>query len=345
MDLELLLSDIRTHIELYLAYSKLIKPISAKVKDLFSKKKAPYELELEESENFLKLCEVRVKIIKLLKETKELKEEPTVANFLEKNMPDILNVKNRSEFDFDIIEQDGKLKIFYPEEADKLIQKIKDEKEREITEKVNAIPIKYAQRFYEYKYENKVASKEVVDIVDKLNIKHKSLLSLSIWVEKLYDEKRIDEVEETKSEIYKRYDSYGMKFCSLYIKGYLKSLLSNLSEQYKKDCSTNIDEEISNFVSQKAQAIYFIHPYMDENDVKRTVTKIDEYLRDKIDYIAIHSLGINIKKAKLIKKNISIPSNSDYTEKIIETVKKYEYSIVWYREGGVKIYSLISEHK
>ena len=81
---------------------------------------------------------------------------------------------------------------------------------------------------------------------------------------------------------------------------------------------------------------------MNENDVKRTVTEIDEYLRDKIDYIAIHSLGINTKKAKLIKKNISIPLNSDYIEKIIKPNKKYEYSVVWYREDGEKIYSLIS---
>ncbi len=342
MNIKEKLKDIRTYIELYLAYSKITKPIITKAKEVLFSKKPPFALEIEESENFIKLCEVHEKIIKLLKETPELKEEPVVADFLGKSMPNLLNLKNKSEFDFDIMQQNGKFIIISSKDADKIIQKINDEKEKEISEKVNVLPISEAKRFHEYKNEDKVVTKGVAAVADKLNIQHKSLVSLSAWVEKLYVEKRIDEVEETKSDMYKRYDLYGIKFCNLYAKGYLKSLLSKLHERYQKDASINIDEEICQFVSKKAKAIYFIHPYMDENDVVRIVKQIDEHLRDKVEYIAIHSLGANVKKAKEIAENISIPSNSDYINKVIEPKKTCEFSKIWYREDGINIYSLIT---
>ncbi len=338
------LKEIRTYIELYLVCYKINKPFLTKVKAALSRK-PPYTLQIEEAENFLKLCKVHVKTIELLKETPELKEEPIVADFLEKNMPNMSSVKPLSDYDFDIILQDGKLKIISPEDADKILQKIKEEKVKELSDKVNVVHLKEAQGFYEYKNDEKVAPKGIVDIVNKLNVKHKSLLFLSAWVEKLYDEKRVDEVEETKSDIHKIYDQYGMKFCSLYTKGYLKSLLSKLYKQYQKDSSINIDSEISMFVSEKAKAIYFIHSYMDKNDVVRIVNQIDEYLRDKVEYIAIHSLGANVKKAKEIAKDISLPSKSDYTKKVIVPKKPYEFSIIWYRKEGIKIYSLITENE
>jgi hypothetical protein len=301
-----------------------------------------YSLNVKEAKDINDLIGEYLKLKNQLEKHPEMAELPVVKDFLTKHLPNIQDFFKRHK----IIYENGKYTILSPKNSDLLISKAKEGKYKKLKGKIIFLPITEAKIFDEYKNEEKIIPKDIMSIMNQLEVRYRSLIGLSFEVEKLYEQKRVDEAETVKLYIHKRYDSEGLKFCNLYLRGYLKTLFSKFYQQQQNGVQIDVNKEISNFIKNKADAIFFIHPYMKDEDITEVIQKINSFLDQKKEYIAIHSLGINVNTAMTIVSKVKTLSDTDY---IIEGInrkppgKPWEFSEVWYRGNGIEIYSLIKD--
>lgn len=323
-------------------YIKKGVSLIGKIKDLSRRSKSSkYSMEVSEVKDMLELIEGYIKIKEAIEKNPELKKIQAISDFISKHQLEI------PEFfkNYSILNSNGEYSVVPLEISDDLLKKLKEGKEKELEEKISIIPLEESQIFDEYKNIEKQAPKSIVDIANQLDTKYKSLITLSIYVEGLYEQKRADEAEEIKFSIYRRYGAEGLKFCNLYIRGYLKTLFNNIYQQQQNGLKIIIDKTISEFMEEKANAIFFIHLHMYEKEIQKVIQKINNFLDQKKEYIAIHSLGINVDRGIEIAKRIN-PAGTDYTTGIIHRKsedKPWEFSEIWYRANGIEIYSLIKD--
>jgi len=272
------------------------------------------------------------------KEQEKFKQAIKMSDSSElKNNPIILEISGN----YNYVCIDGKYGICDKEtHEEKIIPTLKKSKEQEIEQKISIMPINEAERLINYKNSPKHMEKNYQKILDKVNPKYKSLISLSIYVEQCYQEDRKEEAESTKKEIKERYYDFGLKFVNLWARSYLKSLFSFILQ--KPILPLNINDKLSEFI-EKAESIFFIHP---ETDYRKISSDIIGNLKRGKSYVAVHSLGASGPNALKIIQKVKTPKNFIYEE--IQIVKKHENCIevskIWYRErDGFETYLLIKD--
>jgi hypothetical protein len=138
-----------------------------------------------------------------------------------------------------------------------------------------------------------------------LDSDYRSILKLSVYVQKLYTKKKDREAQEVKNQIGMQYGKDGRKLCNLYLKGYIDSLVNYyIKEIFEKAMDKNVigiklNKRIRTLLSYSEDCIFFINPYTTKKT--KVVEKITELMIINTPYIALHSAGSeNIKRAETI---------------------------------------------
>lgn len=329
-------------------YTPVVKEIRSYLtnnptKSVYVKGKENIDSVLGYSEQYLKLKE-------LAKEHPDIIKIPLIKKFLEENRLE-KNILSDSPSDTDIYGvnyakayNDDGVAIVSRDIQNELHEIIKENRLlKEPKQKINVIPIKEARLFDDFK--NETSNIKETDISKKLGIKYSSLLKLSIFVSKLYSLGNTDGAEALKYAILNRYGKVGLQFCNLYTRGYISGFLSQLAdiEEHNK-IKINYDSELDNLIDRDTDCVVFVHPRMKSEEIDYAVYKIRNSLDNLKDYIAVHSLGGAIGTAKGITKSVGIRGvEGKYKIVFIKPPRAIvpEFSKVWYKNSGEKIYLLI----
>jgi len=156
------------------------------------------------------------------------------------------------------------------------------------------------------------------DIIPLLDHKYKSILKLSLYVERLLRDENHERVKEVKRDISRHYGKEGTTLCRLYSAGYLDKFIEYFSAQIskknidKRALSKFVNKELSEFI-EESKFLFFIQQ---GDNIIHVAHKIVNQMEDPRPFMAIHASGYwNIKKAKKILKIIE------------EDIEKYEYRI------------------
>ena len=210
--------------------------------------------------------------------------------------------------------------------------------------------------YEELKTTPKYLEEDLIQLISKLpsNIRFEyiSLVNLSIHVEKLYLEGRIDEAENIKRSIKLTYGDFGLKFLNLFQRGYLKTFLRTLKD---RDPLT-IEKEIKKFFEEDTNYIFFIHKDMTIEEIEKIKIKVKTALQNEENYVAIHSLG----EATLIAKNVvkeiekNIAALDKYTKHTVNAPTNYktltedgevkirDFSVIWYKgDTGKRLFGFL----
>lgn len=247
--------------------------------------------------------------------------------------------KFRGEFTKITIKK-GDIGFISKDEGNKLIEKSADQSSQK-AQPINLISENVGERYTKFKNEEKPLVSKVYTLLPKLNNKYKALISLSIQAESFYENGTDSEAETIKSEANKEWKD-GSKFINLWASGYLKTIFDFIS------LPENITQEelnslLDSFI-KKSHSISFIHQFTDEGKV---IGSINQLLKKKESYVAIHSLGSNNSKCKKIIKGSTPDVSPDYIQKDIKIKKRDVTGIgkIWYKDKeGLEIYKLIEPY-
>lgn len=322
-----------------------IQSIWTKIKGIANRLQntSKYTTSTNEARDINKLFEEYTQLEKKLATNPELIESAYIQQFLKEHFPNI----KMFFVDHKIIYNGEGFEILSKELSGKLIEKTKEGREKKLEYIIVPVPFEETQLYEKYASEEKFLPKNISSIVNQLDNNIKSLVGLSVSVEESYIKNQELDAEEYKYSIYKRYDKAGQKFCNLYIRGYLKTLFSRIYDKQSAGETVNITEELSIFVNSKANAIFFMHPYITTDEISETASTIRNFISENKSYVAIHSLGSgNKSKARRVIEHIGQIDESLYTIKIIDEKRgtlPWEYSKIWYQgDEGRGIFSMIS---
>jgi len=262
----------------------------------------------------------------------ELRNSEIIKDFKDSTIT--VNKTEGNTYNIYIIDKDA------DEIVDKLVERLKSEKDKENVPKVNVFPAEEKINYLGFKDDEKELDKKYTSLYAQLNDRHKALLALAIDITKHYSEKQADIADATKRSTAEKYGDYGLKFCNLWTQGYLKNIFSMLAEglaNSNEPDKIHIDTTITGFINE-ADSIEFAHKY---SDVVKTAIKVNNSLTLKKDYVAVHGLGSAAEKAKKVVEKVK-EAGSEY--KIVTKDGKRRFSKIWYKgEHGSYIYSLVEK--
>ncbi|MBU0761132.1 MAG: hypothetical protein KJ600_04275 [Nanoarchaeota archaeon] len=132
----------------------------------------------------------------------------------------------------------------------------------------------------------------------------RTILNLSIYSKKLFDNKEGEKAQKVRDDIGKQYGKGGRKLCNLYLSGYIDGMTEFLIQEYGDNLEkvkSDINNKIRKFV-EDSDYIFFVHSSSDENHI---LNNILECINQGRPYIAIHGAGpTNIKKVRNIISKI-----------------------------------------
>lgn len=154
-------------------------------------------------------------------------------------------------------------------------------------------------------YSRYFSKKTTIDsLFPLLEDRYKSILKLSIYIESLLATENHDMVKKIKFDIARQYGKIGTKLCKLYLTGYINKLndyISNELSNIPKKKLPEITNSLIRDVLEESDYLFFIQK--SDNHV-RIAHKISNLMERNLPFIAVHSSGINVKKAKKILKII-----------------------------------------
>ncbi len=194
--------------------------------------------------------------------------------------------------------------------------------------------------YHEFKDSEKRMEEEIIDTISVLPKEAKtlytSLIALSAQIEDLYKKGKIDDAEFVRRSIKLLYGEFGLKFCNLYQRNYLKNFFKTLE---KKDPKV-IEREIKRFFDE-TKYVFFIHKDMSIQDLENIKIQIEDALNRGEDYIAVHSLGGATTLARTIVESLSPPENITYQKTVHDGVDEKnvrDFTIIWYKgEKGERL--------
>ena len=267
-----------------------------KLKDIFKTHEVAF-INQEDVDTLEKLSEA----VKKIRSDENLQELPDLKKLLD---------DGEDFFKNHIVGYDNDQPIVIPKKysVDNLVKQLRISKKESLLGKITLIP---RREFKEFKQKPKFASKNEVEVIASMlepeRSKYTSLLALSIHIEELYNEGRVNLAEKTRQAVKERYGNFGLKFCNLYQRGYLKKLFNLVGD---KGAET-IRNEIKRFFHD-AKCIFFVHKSMEVSDLEENRNLIQIAFDNKKDYIALHSLGTAVELSKNIVKDLTGPPEYHY---------------------------------
>lgn len=255
--------------------------------------------------------------------------------------PELKENKIVMEFkgDYNIINIGGNYGIVSKKSSENdILNSLRESKEKEIKRKINIFHVEEAENFISYQNKPKYIEPNQFNLLQRLSPKFNSLISLSIFIENLYQEGNYEQAENLKRSVRERYGDFGLKFVNLWSRSYLRSLLDFFLQQ--PILPLDINNKFLEFI-EKSDSIFFIHS---KTDRKKVISEIKKSFKTGKEYIAIHSLGFSGLIGWQIINKIKTPKFSDYQEILISKAKgKIDISKIWYKGNGIKTYLLIKD--
>lgn len=181
-------------------------------------------------------------------------------------------------------------------------------------------------------YEEHVSKKDTLldEILPHLNPEYASILKLSSYAKKKFEQGRIQEGQKIKEDIGEQYGSNGRRLCNLYIKGYIDDMLDNYigilyeSAQDKEKIGVHLNTLIRKIILY-SEYVFFIHGY---TNIEEVTDKIRYGMAQEVSYIALHAAGSkSIKRTEDILKAIS-PDNFEKCGYDIKNVNSPSTAVV-----------------
>ncbi len=226
-----------------------------------------------------------------------------------------------------------------------LITALKKSKKEKLPNELTLVSVDIAPQYEDFKEKPKEIEKSIFEVIsllqEHMKVKFISLLSLSIHIGTLYSSGKTHDAESIKQSIKRRYRYFGLKFCNLYQKGYLKNFFKSL----KGVDPELVERKCADFLYRDTKAIFFLHKGMDLFAVDYIESELRNAFRSGQEYIAIHALGGAIRIAESIRDNLdqSIISK-DYNIKQDKNTENGldEASMIWYKgDKGKQILKLL----
>lgn len=181
------------------------------------------------------------------------------------------------------------------------------EPKKETTPKIRLIRSDFQKDMLEYKEYYEKEDRLLVKILPHLDYEFASILKLSSYVEKKYQEDDRKGAQRIKNDIGEQYGRDGRKLCNLYLKGYIRDMMANYvdiifeSATNKEEIGIRLNTLLRRII-KFSEYIFFIHQGININEIKE---KIKYGMFRKTPYIALHSAGaLNIGKSEKILKAI-----------------------------------------
>ncbi|MEK6936330.1 MAG: hypothetical protein AABW67_06080 [Nanoarchaeota archaeon] len=172
------------------------------------------------------------------------------------------------------------------------------------------IDIEFFNRVQDFKKELP-DNKSINPFLKFLDYDLRTILNLSIYAKKLFDNKESQKAQKVRDDIGKHYGKEGRKLCNLYLSGYIDGMTEFLIQEYGQDIEKvkkEINLKIKKFVSE-SNYIFFIHQ---DSDGESILEGIKRCINQGKSYIAIHGAGsTNIKKVRDILEKLG----NDITDK------------------------------
>jgi len=326
----------------------LFLKILEKIESWFHERKEVLEIDVETLKNLMNLYKIfeKLKEEERLLENKEIRAQfENAEKFFEKYAIGWSSKRGK----YVIIRKDY-------EEFQRYLEKIITLKKVESKSFFFITTLDIGFNYEELKTTPKYLEEDLVQVISRLpsNIKFEfiSLINLSIHIEKLYLDGRMEEAENIKKSIKSVYGDFGLKFLNLFQRKYLKTFLRTLKE---KDPLT-MEKEIRKFFEEDTRYIFFIHKDMTIDDIEKIKIKVKIALQNKENYVAIHSLGEATLIAESIIKDIEknkIPE--EYTRHMVDKPTDYktftekreeasirDFSVIWYKgEAGKRLFGFL----
>ncbi|MEK6811522.1 MAG: hypothetical protein AABX96_03365 [Nanoarchaeota archaeon] len=173
----------------------------------------------------------------------------------------------------------------------------------EIGKSLDIIDIDFFNRVQEFKKELP-DNKNINPFLKYLKHDLRTILTLSIYIKKLFDNKEIEKAQNVREDIGKQYGKEGRKLCNLYLSGYIDGMTEFLIQEYGQDIEKvreEVDNKIRKFLAE-SDYIFFIYQSSGEEIL---LSEIKRCLKQNKPYIAIHGAGqMNIKKVRKIVEEI-----------------------------------------
>jgi hypothetical protein len=225
---------------------------------------------------------------------------------------------------------------------------------KEISEQIFTVSLLQEEiELYEDEKSPKELKKEILEILPKLPTDYISLIDLTVLLEKFYSLGFIEKAIEIRGTISLIYSEEGRRFANLFQRGYLKTLLIKL----KNESETNLMKQLQKFLNEDSRYIFFIYTEMSYEDIKKVEDEVKSALRNRENYVAIHSLGEARQLAENIVSEIekfSIPeayaiskidTPTTYRRKVNgEIIFVRDFSCIWWTSAGQWIYDLVSPY-
>ncbi len=206
-------------------------------------------------------------------------------------------------------------------DKDKL-KKIYENNDGDSNKNFEIIKTDFFDRVQEFKKELP-NNKKINPFLKFLDSDLKTILNLSMYTKKLFDNRNFKEAQKVKEDIGFQYGKEGRKLCNLYLSGYIGGMTEFLIQLYEgnmEEINKSINSKIKKFVHD-SDYIIFIHQASNIEDVSNEIRML--IIRNK-PYIAIHGAGsMNIEKIKVMLNELEeeiLGTNYDVTEENLRTL-------------------------
>lgn len=341
-----------------MSFGKLEKSIFSDIIKNFRSLLLPKIEKWQEKEDTIKISEEERRIVVVLyKFLKECKQQPEVLQrkelkFLKEGYEDAEKFFQKFALAWSDKHKSYVLVKKDSERYKEICRKFLKSK-KEISEQVFTISLLQEEiELYEDEKLPKELKKEILEILPKLPIDYISLIDLALLVEKFYSLGFIEKAIEIRGVISLIYGEEGRRFVNLFQRGYLKTLLIKL----KNEGETNLMKQLQKFLNEDSRYIFFIHTEMSYEDIKKVEDDVKSALRNRENYVAIHSLGEARQLAESIVSEIekfSIPETyaiskidtpTTYRRKVNGEIFVRDFSCIWWTSDGQWIYDLVSPY-
>lgn len=233
------------------------------------------------------------------------------------------------------------------ESVNTFLSKLESDKNKEETptKLIRVEALEEAKSYEEVEEDSKniIISKDIVDVVNRLNSDFKALILIAKKIDNCYKKEPLNEQpvfnwKKYVANSFKKID--GVKFIDLYLYGYIESFLKDNSSLNPEE----LNDKLSKFLEKP---IFFVNRGMKIQEVEIISSIIFGALSKRTDYIAIHSLGSATTYVKQVfendpKFNLIGVYKRPVIDEIDKTVNLPEYSIIWYTPEGKQIYNYVS---
>ena len=202
-----------------------------------------------------------------------------------------------------------------PPDAMKVIKESYQSEKKKETPDIKLIRSEFFNEMVEYQDHYKTEDEFLHTILPHIDYEYKSILKLSSYVKRNFENGNKKKAERVKNDIGIQYGSQGRKLCNLYLKGYIQEMMSAYikiifeSARDKREIGVRLNNLIRSII-KFSEYTFFIH---NNSNIDIIRSKVIYGMQIGQKYIALHGAGSHaISKIEEIMTQIPDDIFEDY---------------------------------